>query len=114
MRTKYRITATMERDGQLVGLDQAEVLGEAYGHTFATREEAEALASEMQAEVGDYGLDDSTRYTVEEVEVDDDDACDHSRLVEGACRECGAACDCNDAPLRWEDAGECPIHGARS
>lgn len=64
--TTYRITATFERDGQILNANQAEVLGDAYGRTYASREDAEAEAERMQGEVEDYGLDATTTYHVEE------------------------------------------------
>ena len=62
----YRITATFERDGQIQSANQAEVLGDAWGRTYDTREEAERVAADMQDEVEDYGLDPSPTYSVEE------------------------------------------------
>lgn len=64
--TTYRITATFERDGQIQSANQAEVLGDAYGRTYDSREEAERVAADMQDEVEDYGLDATTTYSVEE------------------------------------------------
>lgn len=64
--TTYRITATFERDGQILSANQAEVLGDAYLRTYASREEAEQVAADMQDEVEGYGLDATTTYSVEE------------------------------------------------
>lgn len=61
----WTISASFERDGQIIGCNQAEVLGEAYGKEYASREEAEAVAAEMQSEVGEYDLDPSTTYSVD-------------------------------------------------
>lgn len=64
--TTYTITATQQQGGQTISANQAEVLGDAYGRTYATREEAERVARDMQSEVAAYGLDASTTYDVEE------------------------------------------------
>jgi len=45
--TVYRIHASLDRDGQCLDMDQAEVLGESWGHTYDTLGEAEELAEEM-------------------------------------------------------------------
>lgn len=65
----YRISASYTRDGQVLDCSQAEILGDAYGVTYATREEAESIAEDMQEEVEDYNLDPSTTYSVDEVTV---------------------------------------------
>jgi len=67
--TLYRITATLYRDGEAFAMDQAEVLGNACGKVYASREEAESLAEDMQDDLADYGLDPATEYAVEEVDA---------------------------------------------
>lgn len=44
----------------------AEFLGDAYGATYATEEEAQAVADRLQASVAKYELPESTEYSVEE------------------------------------------------
>lgn len=65
--TMYRVTASYERDGLLLDASQAEVLGDAYGRTYATEAEAEAVAQELADTIADYGLDPTTTYSVEPV-----------------------------------------------
>lgn len=60
----YVISASMSRDGQDLALDQAEVLGEAYGHRYTDLDEAIEMADALQSEVADYDLDPSTVYHV--------------------------------------------------
>lgn len=63
---KYVIRATYEQHGNILDCSQAEVLGDAYARQYASREEAEEVAKELQGEVEDVGLDLTTVYTVEE------------------------------------------------
>lgn len=61
----YAITATFSSNGQAdVSCSTPEVLGDAYGVAYATREEAEAVAAELQGSISEYGLDASTVYHV--------------------------------------------------
>jgi hypothetical protein len=72
MSTVYRITATIERDGQALVGDQPEVLGESYGVLYETEEEAQGLADDYQHDADtdeDLGLR-GVRYSVEAVEID--------------------------------------------
>lgn len=62
----YTITATYTSNGQpSASCSTPEVLGESYGVTYATREEAEEAAEELQSSIADYGLDGSTRYHID-------------------------------------------------
>ena len=67
--TVYRVEASYERDGQIVDCSQAEVLGEAYGHVYATREDAEDAVEDLRADLADAELDPTTSYSVSETRV---------------------------------------------
>jgi len=58
----YRITASYERDGQLIDCSQAEVTG---GERYASRREAEEAAADMQDDLHTTDLDPTTTYSVE-------------------------------------------------
>lgn len=63
----YKITATtLDNNGVRVWSGNAETLGEYYGKTFATREEAEAAAENLDAEKSDYPELATAEYSVEE------------------------------------------------
>ena len=62
----YKITATHVEDGQELLADRHYALGEYANQTWSDREEAEAVAEYLRADVGDV-VDASVRYTVEEV-----------------------------------------------
>lgn len=63
--TRWIITATCNDGGQECIADRAYALGEYADQTFATREEAEAIAEELRADVGDV-VDASVKYFVRE------------------------------------------------
>lgn len=63
----YRIVASYERDGQVLDCTSAEVIGDAYGKRYAESEDADREAERLTEEVGEYDLDPSTTYSVEEV-----------------------------------------------
>lgn len=58
----YKVGASFERDGQTIGCDHVEVLGDAYGQRYASEEEASDAAEELQEELGSTDLDPSTKY----------------------------------------------------
>jgi hypothetical protein len=60
----YHIEASYEEDGQLLDCSTPEVLGEAYGRTYATLEGAKAICDALQDEVYLYDLSDTTVYSV--------------------------------------------------
>ncbi len=66
---KYRIQASFERDEQILDCSQAEVLGDAYGRTYATEAEAQDVADDLQDAVGEFDLDPTTHYHVHVVRV---------------------------------------------
>ena len=65
---QWRIVASMERDGQVLDATDMATLGDDLVARWASREEAEARAAELQAEIGDCDLDPSTSYSVVEAE----------------------------------------------
>ena len=60
----YYVTASYEADGRTVDCSRAEVLGYALGRYYATREEAQDVAIDLQGEVEDTDLDPTTTYEV--------------------------------------------------
>ena len=131
--TLYRITATTEGS---VSANQAEVLGEAYGRLYTDRAAAESDAEDMQDEIAEYGLDASTVYAVEDLDVtvevgdvsvvlDDNNTGEHlvsavlyigdseirgtwsARVSDGQLVPAGDAIDC------WSDATVLARHGAQ-
>jgi hypothetical protein len=67
--TMFVLKATQERDGQRIGANHPEVLGDATFTTYTTEAQAESVRDTMQGEVRDFDLDPSTVYTVEQVTV---------------------------------------------
>lgn len=63
--TRYIVTASIDRDGQLLDGDQPEILGNAYGQTYATADEAFAIAQDLADYRDEFGLSD-VRYSVRE------------------------------------------------
>lgn len=63
----YEIQASFERDDQVIDCSQAEIQGDAYGRTFRSLKAAKSMARSLQADITDFGLDPTTRYTVYEV-----------------------------------------------
>lgn len=63
--TRWTITATYDDNGQECTADRAYALGEYADQSWATREEAEAIAEELRADVGDV-VDASVKYFVRE------------------------------------------------
>lgn len=67
--TRYRVTASRPiGDGRHESLDDPATLGDEICRTYATADEAQAVAADLQSEVEDYGLDPATRYGVQVVE----------------------------------------------
>ena len=64
--TSYTITATYIKNGQELRADKHYALGEYADQTWTNRDEAEAVASELRADVGDV-VHESVVYTVQEV-----------------------------------------------
>lgn len=64
----YKITATYIESGQELLADRHYALGEYAYRTWDDKEEAEAVANELRADVGTV-VDESVIYTVEEAEV---------------------------------------------
>jgi len=65
--TLYSITASFDRDGQTQDCSQAEVLGEAYGVTYLTREAADSALEDLRVYgIDDGDLDPTTRYSLVE------------------------------------------------
>jgi hypothetical protein len=64
--TKYIVTASFERDGQILACTQWETLGDDFGREYASREAAQRVALRLQRELRDTDLDPSTRYEVAE------------------------------------------------
>ena len=68
--TAYKITATAtDSTGVCISSDTAEALGEAYGRIYLTRDRAEDVAEDLASELPE-GYD-TTRYSVEAVDIDD-------------------------------------------
>jgi hypothetical protein len=65
-RGRYRVTASFERNGQIIDCSQPEVCG---SERYETREEAEEAAAEFQTELGDTDLDPTTTFSVAEEET---------------------------------------------
>lgn len=63
--TSYKITATYTEAGQELLADRHYALGEHADQTWTNRDEAEAVADELRADVGTV-VDESVIYTVEE------------------------------------------------
>lgn len=62
----YKITATrIDNNGVRVWSSNAETLGDAYGKSYATREEAEVAVAALEASKGEYDMADA-EYSVEE------------------------------------------------
>lgn len=66
--TTYAVGAYLDRDGQRLSMDQAEVLGEAHGVIYTDRDDAESAQSDCEGELSDTDLDPATQYVVESTE----------------------------------------------
>lgn len=66
--TTYTVTASSERDGQVIDCSQAEVLGEAYGKIYTDRDEAQAAVNAIAEAVAadDCELDPTTAGSINE------------------------------------------------
>jgi hypothetical protein len=60
----YRVGASLDRDGQMLDMDQAEVLGEEYRRAYVTRASAEQAAQACRDALGETDLDPDTTYSV--------------------------------------------------
>lgn len=62
----YQVTASVQRDGQLIACDQAEVLGDAYGVTYYSQASAQEAADAATDYLPETDLDPATQYDVRE------------------------------------------------
>jgi|GEM_PF-6634546 len=68
--TLYRITASYSSGGHPITSDrQYEMLGEEGSRLYVNRADAESTVEDMQDDVEELGLDESTTYAVEDVEI---------------------------------------------
>ena len=63
---RYGVGATYLDGDTVVDTSTAEMLGDAYGRSYADREEAEEAATSLQDEAAEYGIDPAVRYGVVE------------------------------------------------
>ena len=63
----YRIRATYLDHGRVVACNTEEVLGNEIRYYHASHASAAAVARDLQVEIGEYCLDPTTRYYVEEI-----------------------------------------------